>query len=366
MKIFEIINELERVAPPALQEDYDNSGLIVGSPNAEVHKALLCLDSTEAVVDEAIASGCNLIIAHHPIVFKGLKRFNGSNYVERTVLKAIQNNIAIYACHTNLDNVLEQGVNSMIAEKLGLINSKILKPKQGLLLKLVVFVPVAHTAAVLQAMFDAGAGQIGNYKDCSFSSTGTGTFTAEDNTNAFVGTKGVQHSEKEQRCEVMVPTYGLQEVIQALLGAHPYEEVAYDVLSINNRLQTVGSGLIGELPVAMNIHAFLGHLKTQMELPMVRYTQGASSEIRKVALCGGSGSFLIPSAMSSGADVYITADVKYHEFFEGQNALMICDIGHYESEKYTIHLFSKILSLKFPNFATIFAKTLTNPVNYYY
>lgn len=365
MKISDIITELERIAPLGLQEDYDNSGLIVGAPSDSVSKALICLDSTEEVVDEAIATGCDLIIAHHPIVFKGLKRFNGGNYVERAVMKAIRNHIAIYACHTNLDNVLHHGVNAEIAGKLGLTDLKVLQPAQNNLLKLVVFVPLAHQKAVLDAMFAAGAGKVGNYSECAFSIQGTGTFKAGLGANPHVGEMHQRHAEEEYRCEVLAPKHKLKAILEAMVAHHPYEEVAYDITQLENKTSDVGSGIMGNLPEPMDTKTFLEHLKTSMELPLIRFTHTNKLAVSKVAICGGSGSFLIGDARSAGADVYVTADVKYHEFFDGENQLMICDIGHYESEKYTIQLFGKILSLKFPNFATIFANTLTNPVNYY-
>ncbi|MCC7298163.1 MAG: Nif3-like dinuclear metal center hexameric protein [Bacteroidia bacterium] len=365
MKIEDIINEIERIAPPALQEDYDNSGLITGSKLDNVEKALLCLDSTEEVVQEAIDKGCGLIIAHHPIIFKGLKKINGSNYVERAIIKAIKNNIAIYACHTNIDNVLKSGVNGKIADKLNLHNRRILRPMSGKLLKLSVFVPVSHTQEVLNALFAAGAGHIGNYDECSFAVSGSGTFRAGEGAQPFVGKEGERHTQQEEKVEVILPNYILGTVLQQLNVHHPYEEVAYEVYELKNQWLETGSGLIGELENALSVDEFLAFLKDKMELKGIRYTKSGSSTIKKVALCGGAGSFLIGDALRAGADAYVTGDVKYHEFFDAENRLMVCDIGHYESEKFTIPLFAEILSVKFPNFATIFANTNTNPVNYY-
>jgi len=364
MKIAEIIQCLEAIAPSALQEDYDNSGLLLGNPQDEVSKALLCLDSTEAVVDEAIAQGCELIIAHHPLIFKGIKRLNGNNYVEKTLLKAIRHGIAIYACHTNLDNVHHMGVNSMIAERLGLRNTKVLRPMQQSLMKLVAFVPHAHTEAVLTAAFGAGAGGIGNYDECSFILEGRGTFRPGLGTNPFIGEHGVRHIENEARVEWILPRYNLSAVMHAIRQAHPYEEIAYDLYAMEQANQDLGSGLVGELETALSTEGFLTLLKDRMELKQLRFTQNGGAAIKKVAVCGGSGSFLIKDARAV-ADAYVTADVKYHEFFDAEDRLLLCDIGHYESEKYTIELFRRILSEKFPNFATIFARTDTNPVNYY-
>ncbi len=366
MKLAEIVAFFESIAPAALQESYDNSGLIVGNPDAEIHKALLCLDSTEAIVDEAIANNCNLIIAHHPIVFSGLKKLNGKTYVERVVIKAIQNNIAIYACHTNLDYVLQNGVNAKIAQKLSLENCSILAPKAGNLQKLVVFVPYSNAETVRNAMFEAGAGNIGNYDECSFNMSGQGTFRAGDNTSPHVGTQGSRHIEDEIRIETILPDYLAPRIINAMKTAHPYEEVAYDLIPLGNSWEQVGSGLVGSLKTPISPEAFLESLKQKMGAKVVRFTRSKHTLIEKVAVCGGAGSFLIRNARQAGAQAYVTADVKYHEFFDAENDLMLCDIGHFESEKYTIELFGSLLSEKFPNFATIFASTDTNPVQYYY
>lgn len=364
MKLSEIIAELEKLAPPGLQEDYDNSGLIVGKPTAEVTKALLCIDSTEEVIREAVDLGCDLVIAHHPIVFRGMKRFNSSNYVQRAVEFAIKNDVAIYACHTNLDNVPD-GVNGKIADKLGLINRKVLRPLKGHLKKLVVFTPQSHAEAVLNAMLSAGAGHIGNYDECSFSLEGSGTFRAGDGSSPFIGEKGIRHTEQEYRQEVILPIHALPAVKSALRAVHPYEEIAWDLYNLENSWTQAGSGLIADLPNALSPSDFLRYLKDRMELPFIRYSKGQSEKVHRIAICGGAGSFLITDALRTGAQAFITGDVKYHEFFDAENSMMICDIGHYESEKYTIEIFARILSLKFPNFATIFAKTPTNPVNYY-
>lgn len=366
MKIADIAAILEELAPPSLQESYDNSGLLVGNPTAEVSKALISLDVTEEVIDEAIHEKANLVIAHHPIVFKGLKRLNGANYVERTVIKAIQNNIAIYAIHTNLDNVLAGGVNGKIADRLQLINRTILQPKSSNLFKLVTFVPVAATEVVLNALFDAGAGKIGAYDRCSFRNEGMGTFRGDDTTQPHVGVPGENHAEPEHRIEVILPNWKKRSVLSALMQAHPYEEVAYDVYPLENHHPGVGSGLVGELDKLMSKDDFLHHVKTQMKASVIRFTESSENYIKRVAVCGGSGSFLIGAAKAAGADAYITGDVKYHEFFDAENQLMICDIGHYESEQFTIELLGEFLSEKIPTFAVIFTKTDTNPIKYFH
>jgi dinuclear metal center YbgI/SA1388 family protein len=366
MKLAYLIEALETLAPLALQESYDNSGLIVGNSHMEVNKALLCLDSTEEVVDEAIAKGCDLIIAHHPIVFNGIKRFNGTDYVQKAIIKAISNGIAIYACHTNLDNVLKHGVNAKIAEKLGLVNTNILSPRNGALMKLGVYVPVGHSEDLRNALFHAGAGEIGQYDACSFSWQGTGTFRAGIGSSPFLGQPGVRHKEIEDKIEVVFPSHLKNQVVNAMKLAHPYEEVAYDLFSLDNEWENAGSGLIGELPNGLNADDFLEHLKTKMNLKCIRFTKPSVSMIQKVAVCGGAGSFLIKKALQQKADALITSDVKYHEYFDSEQTLMVCDIGHNESECFTPEIFAEILSEKFPNFATVFAETLTNPVNYYF
>jgi dinuclear metal center YbgI/SA1388 family protein len=365
MLIKEIIECLEQFAPLSLQESYDNCGLIVGSDRTEITQALVTLDCTEEVVDEAIQNGCNFIIAHHPIVFGGIKKLNGKNYVERTVIKAIQNNIAIYAIHTNLDNVF-QGVNSKIAEKLGLQKVQILQPKSGLLMGLSTYVPELNLETVREALFRAGAGNLGNYSECSFVSFGNGTFLPEDGANPVIGELHKRHSDNEMKLEVVFPSYLLHPVMAALKIAHPYEEVAYNLVQLANSYQEVGAGMVGELPEPMEEQEFLAYLKTKMELKSIRYTSFKDKKISKVALCGGAGSFLLKQAIGAGAQAYVSADFKYHEFFDAEKQLMIADIGHYESEKFTKSLICEVILKKFPTFAILLSKTDTNPVNYYF
>lgn len=366
MKLRKITQLLTDIAPLSLQESYDNAGLIVGKNNWDITGILVCLDATEEVIDEAINKGCNMVVAHHPIVFRGLKQFNGKNYVERVVMKAIKHDVAIYAIHTNLDNVLENGVNQKIANKLGLADVEILQKRSGDLLKLVVYVPKDELVNVREALFDAGAGHISNYDKCSFSSNGTGTFRAGEDTNPYVGRKGELHQEPEARLEVVLPKHRQVSVVNAMFKAHPYEEVAYDLLELQNHSDITGAGVIGTLPNALSVQDFLAHVKDSMSASVIKYTGTENDTIKRVAVCGGSGSFLINRAKSSGADAYITSDIKYHEFFDGENELMICDIGHYESEQFTIELLGNFLSEKIPNFAVIFTETDTNPVNYFY
>lgn len=367
MKIKDITNYLESLAPSSLQESYDNAGLIVGNPNQEVTGVLISLDSTEDVVDEAIAKGCNLIVAHHPIVFFGLKRFNGKNYVERTVIKAIQNNIGLYAIHTNLDNV-QHGVNAMICRKIGLENTRILAPKKNLLKQLTVFVPKESKDDVFQAMTKAGAGSLGNYSHWSFQSEGIGTFMPNAAANPSMGVAHQLGKVEEARVEVVFPDYLTGKVVAAFRQAHPYEEPAYYLQSMENDHPEIGSGMIGELPKAMDGKAFLGHLKQAMDISVIKHTALLEKPIKKVALCGGAGGFLLRKAISKRADIFITADYKYHEFFDADGKITIADVGHYESEQFTKNLLQEMLRSKFgeEEIAFMLCEVNTNPVNYYF
>jgi len=361
----EVMDCLSEVAPLGYQEDYDNAGLLTGNANLEVENILLALDCTEAVIDDAIAKKCNVIVCHHPIIFKGLKSLTGSNYVERTVIKAIKNDMAIIAWHTNLDNVLKQGVSEKMAHKLGLKNLRILQPKANLLFKLVTYIPEAYFTSVTEALFATGAGKIGEYAECGFSVQGEGTFTPSANANPTVGKPLQKETTTELRFETMVPDHLLQTVIAALQFAHPYEEVAYEVYPLKNIHQEIGSGVIGNFDNSIPKEDFLAHLKKQFGLQTFKHTHCNNYLIKTVAVCGGAGSFLIHTAKAQKADAYITSDIKYHEFFDADNQLLLCDIGHYESEIATLEIFNDVLSKKFVNFATLFTDTNTNPVIYY-
>ena len=363
MRISDITTFLESIAPLSYQEDYDNAGLIVGDRNKEISAALISLDCTEAVVDEAIEKGCGLIISHHPIVFRGLKKFNGNNYVERVVIKAIRNDIAIYAIHTNFDNVLH-GVNAKIADKLGLKACEILAPKTGLLKKLVTFCPIDHADKVRSALFGAGAGGIGNYSDCSYNLEGFGTFKAGDQTNAYVGEKGVLHKEPEVRIETIYPVQIDRQVLRALFETHPYEEVAYDLYPLTNSFDHVGSGMIGILDNEAEELTFLQNVKKGLNTKVIRYTTLRGKAVRRVAVCGGAGGFLLQDAIRAGADVFITADYKYHEFFDADEKIVIADVGHFESDQFTQELLFEIIQKKFANFALHLTGKNTNPINY--
>lgn len=364
LRISEVLQVLEEFAPLPYQEDYDNGGLICGDANWPATAALLSLDCTEEVVNEAIEKGCNLIISHHPILFSGLKKINGRTYIERTLIKAIKHDIAIYACHTNIDNV-EDGVNAKIAEKLGLVNTRILAPRTGDLRKLITFVPPSHLNTVRNALFHAGAGHIGNYSDCSFSTEGEGTFKGAEGTKPFLGKSGELSKESEVRLETIFPSHQEKNILTALRGSHPYEEVAYDIFRLENQWSTLGSGKIGELSESMEIPDFLNKIKAVFKVPFIKYTTGTGKKIKKVAICGGSGRFLLKKAIAAGADAYVTADFKYHEYFDARGELVLADIGHYESEQFTPEIFYDVIRKKFSTFAIHLSESNTNPVNYF-
>lgn len=360
--IKDVTNYLESWAPRAYQEDYDNSGLLTGNPSDPVNAILVTLDCIESVVDEAIATGCNLIVAHHPIIFRGLKKITGQNYVERTIIKAIKSDIAIYAIHTNLDNV-HTGVNKKIAERIGLKNTRILLPKKETLTKLVTFAPKENSGDVLNALHKAGAGNIGNYKNCSFKVVGEGSFMPNEKANPHIGQTNQLERVEEDRIEVIFPSYLSSAIISALRKSHPYEEVAYYLTSLENENQEVGAGMIGELDEALEPSNFLAHIKKTMSTGCIRYTQ-VNQKIKRVVVCGGSGSFLLSMAKAAGAQAFVTADFKYHEFFDAEGKIMIADIGHYESEQFTKDLLVEVLKEKFTTFASNFSKTVTNPISY--
>jgi dinuclear metal center YbgI/SA1388 family protein len=363
MQIKDLTSCIEAFAPLSLQEEYDNSGLLIGRPDYEVHRVLVCIDVTEPVVEEAFQRGCDLIIAHHPLIFKGIRQITGQNATERIIEMSIRSGISIYAAHTNLDNV-SSGVNSMLSQKIGLSHCKVLKPSPGLLRKLVTFCPSAHADLVRDALFQAGAGHIGNYDNCSFNAAGTGTFRALNNANPFVGKKNELHFENEIRIETVFPVYMQTEIIRTLLSIHPYEEVAYDIYTLENNFEGAGSGMIGELDQEMDEQEFLIHIKRLIGGSTIRHTAFTGKKIRRVALCGGSGSFLIHTAIDSGADVFLSGDIKYHDFFVPEGKILLADIGHYESEQFTKELLFTLLTEKFPNFAVFISDTLTNPIIY--
>ena len=365
MQVKDIIRAIEEIAPPQYQESYDNCGLQVGNVNDTVKGILLTLDVTEAVIDEAMARGCNLVVSHHPLLFTGLKKIIGRNYVERVVKKAIKNDINIFSAHTSLDNMLD-GVNAKIAAKLGLKDTRILAPKTNTLSKLYTYAPKADADAVRDALFAAGAGHIGKYAECSFSTPGTGTFRAGATANPTIGSAGGKRELVDEiKIEVLVEKHAEQNVLRSLFANHPYEEVAYELVPVPNPNQGIGAGMVGILPVPVPEMDFLTFLKRQMKTSCIRHTPLRGKKIETVALCGGAGSFLLPDAIRANADIFITGDFKYHQFFDAEGQLVIADIGHYESEQFTVEIFEAVLTKKFPNFAILLSNINTNPVQYF-
>ncbi|OUT95235.1 MAG: Nif3-like dinuclear metal center hexameric protein [Flammeovirgaceae bacterium TMED32] len=364
MKLKDITKSLQEWAPLPFQESYDNSGLIVGDEEMLIEGCLISLDLTESVIEEALKNQCNMIISHHPIVFKGIKKLSGNHWVNRCLIKAIKNDLAIYAIHTNLDNVMH-GVNGMIAHRLKLTHGKVLRPMTNALHKLVTFVPIEYKSKILKALHQAGAGDIGNYKECSFNITGEGVFKPAAGANPTLGSLDKLESVKESRIEVILPRHKKDIILSALKSAHPYEEVPYYLTSLENNQENLGAGLIGHLPNPMPIMDFLGHLKLSMGLKHIRHTPLISKKVERIAVCGGSGSFLLNDACALGADIFISADFKYHDFFEADSRIIIADIGHYESEVFTKQLLCDFLNEKFTNIAFRLSKVNTNPINYF-
>ncbi|MDR0686956.1 MAG: Nif3-like dinuclear metal center hexameric protein [Dysgonamonadaceae bacterium] len=363
MKISEIISELERTAPLFLQEDFDNSGIQTGNLHTEATGVLVCLDVTEAVLYEAVDLGCNLIISHHPLIFRPLKKVTDGSYIERCVKIACKYDLTVYSCHTNLDNAAE-GVNHLIAKKLGLQNIRILSPKKNDLFKLSVFVPADHAKAVRDALFAAGAGCIGNYDSCSFNTEGQGTFRANEDANPFIGERGKLYTGQEIRIETIIPKGRQRAAIRALLDTHPYEEPAFDLYPLANEWSSVGSGVVGELPVAENETVFLRKIKSMFNSEALKHSPLTGKKIHRVALCGGSGAFLIRDAIAAGAEIFITGEAKYNDFYDVENRILLAVAGHYETEVCTKQLFYDVILKKNATFAVHYSKVDSNPVNY--
>jgi len=364
MKLTDICSYLDSEVPLSFQESYDNCGLQLGLPEWEISSVLLTLDVTEAVIDEAVDTGCGLIISHHPLIFSGIKSITGRTFTERILLKALKNNIAVYSSHTNLD-IFSDGVSRKMAEKLGLEKIKVLSPLKKSLIKLVTYIPESHFEIVKEALYKAGAGVTGNYDHCGFSASGTGSFRGNEKTNPFVGEKGKTHFEKEIRFETVLFSHLKAKVIKALIGSHPYEEVAYDLYSLENESTEVGLGCIGELKEDMVEEKFLKFISEVFDADGVRYSALSGKPVRRLALCGGSGYSLLGEAIASGADAFLTADLKYHNYFNADKKILLIDIGHYESEKFSTEILKDLIIKKFPKFAVRFSETNTNPINYF-
>lgn len=370
MRIQDVITILDELAPLNYAEDFDNVGLLVGDSQAELKGVLVTLDTLESVVDEAIKNHCNLIVSFHPIVFKGLKTITGKTYVERTVLKAIKNDVAIFAIHTALDNAYK-GVNDIICNQLGLVNKRILLPQKGSVKKLTTYAPRSVAAEIRSALFKVGAGAIGNYESCSFNFDGLGTFQGKEGSNPVVGHRGELHQQEETAISITFPPHLESRVLKTLFKTHPYEEVAYEIVSLDNSNQHIGMGMIGQLEEELEPEVFFEQLKIKMNTSSIRYSAIIDQPIKSVAVLGGAGSFAIDAAKKAGADIFVSADFKYHDFFKAEGTIILVDIGHYESEQFTKTFLTDYLSKKITNFAPAFdagkiieSQTNTNPVNY--
>jgi len=364
MKLTHILTLLEEMAPLSYAEDFDNVGLLVGNTNQEITGILVCHDALEAVIDEAVAKNCNLVVCFHPILFSGIKKITGKNYVERAILKAIKNDIAIYAVHTALDNH-QNGVNKIFCDAIGLQHSKVLIPKENYIQKLVTYTIPENAEKLRNALFEAGAGKIGNYEDCSFSSNGMGTYMGNEASNPEIGERFEFVETEEIKIEVTFEKHLQAKILKALFNNHVYEEVAYEIYQLENKHQNIGLGRIGELEQPLSEHDFLDLVKEKLDCGGIRHSAFTGKTIKKVAVLGGSGSFAIKNAINSGADAYLTADLKYHQFYEAENQLLLADIGHFESERYTKNYIVDFLKEKITNFAIILSEENTNPVKYF-
>lgn len=364
MKLTHILTLLEEMAPLSYAEDFDNVGLLVGNTNQEITGILVCHDALEAVIEEAVAKNCNLVVCFHPILFSGIKKITGKNYVERAILKAIKNDIAIYAVHTALDNH-QNGVNKIFCDAIGLQHSKVLIPKENYIQKLVTYTIPENAEKLRNALFESGAGKIGNYEDCSFSSKGIGTYMGNEDSNPEIGERFEFVETQEIKIEVTFEKHLQAKILKALFNNHVYEEVAYEIYQLENKHQNIGLGRIGELEQPLSEHDFLDLVKEKLDCGGIRHSAFTGKTIKKVAVLGGSGSFAIKNAISSGADAYLTADLKYHQFYEAENQLLLADIGHFESERYTKNYIVDFLKEKITNFAIILSEENTNPVKYF-
>ena len=363
MIIKKVTDYIEELAPLTYAEDFDNVGLLVGNYNTKLTGVLVTLDTLENTIEEAISKNCNLIVSFHPIIFKGLKKLNGNSYVERVIMQAIKNDIAIYAIHTALDNS-QHGVSAKMCEIIGLKSTHVLIPQQGIIKKLTTYVPHKNSEDLRNSLFNAGAGKIGNYERCSFNIEGMGTYQGNENSNPAIGIKGSLHKEPETFISVIFEKHLENKILKSLFSNHPYEEVAYDIVTLDNKHQNIGMGMVGELEYEMDALDFLQYLKEKFNLKTIRYSNLIDKKIKKVAVLGGSGSFAINHAKNSNADIFITSDMKYHDFYTAENQIILADIGHYESEQFTKNLLVDYLTKKFTNFAIVLSENNTNPINY--
>lgn len=365
MDIRSIINAIEDFAPRALQEDYDNSGLQAGDVTNICTGVLLALDVNKETVKEAKENNFNFIVSHHPILFKGIKSITPTSDIGSILIDAITHNISIYSAHTSLDNA-RFGVSYRMADKLKLQHIHTLQPQASKLCKLVVFAPTAYAESIKRALAKSGAGEIGDYRGCSYSMDGLGAYEATANAHPFIGEIGELHEEAETRIEVILPKRLLSQSLKAMLKVHPYEEPAYDIIPLLNNDAYSGSGAIGALPTPMPLKDFLQILKNVFKCPCIRHNGlNGNQLIQKVALCGGSGSFLANDAIQQGADIFVTGDVKYHDFTTINGQIVVADIGHYESEQCAKEILYDIISDKFPKLNIRQSKTENNTIKYF-
>jgi dinuclear metal center YbgI/SA1388 family protein len=361
--VAELLKKIEEIIYPSWQEHYDNAGFQIGNPTDELTGVVVSLDVTFDVLNFAVQEGANLIISHHPMFFHPLKNILLDNERGKLVAYCIENKLNIYSIHTNLDKSA-LGINYSIAEELGLKNIETLAPEKGYLKKLVTFCPHEFADKVRDAIFQAGAGVIGNYDSCSYNVEGYGTFKGNEQTNPFVGEKGKLHKEPETRIETIFPAEKEAKVIEALLTSHPYEEVAYDIYSLDNIWPQVGLGAVGYLFQPMPLDVFLQEVKRIFEVPFVKYSKGFQTEIKRVAVCGGTGISLLSRAVASGADVFITSDIKYHDFQQAYGKIHLIDVGHYEMEMLGMKKIYEYIFKLLHNFAKVKLYRNQNIVQY--
>ena len=364
MRIEKIISIIEKWAPTAYAEDFDNVGLLLGNAEAECMGILITHDVTENVIEEAVEKKFNLIICFHPIIFSGLKKLTGKTYVERVVTKTIKNDIAVYAIHTALDNHKE-GVSYSLAVALGLKNIQILMPQKNTLKQLITYVPKENSATLLEALYQSGAGALGNYDQCSFITEGTGSFRGNENSKPHLGKKLIREEVREVQLSLVFQKHLEGKIIQTLFENHPYEEIAYQVHPLDNTNQGIGIGSIGIFGEEITEQDFLKLVVEKLETSFIRHSALSKRKIKKVAILGGSGSFVIPTAKQKKVDALVTADLKYHDFFQAEGHILLVDGGHYETERFTKKLIYNHLIEKLPNFAIALSKSITNPVNYF-
>lgn len=355
---------LEQWVPFVWQENYDNAGLILGDPNQQIRKALVCFDVTPEVVDEAVRNEADLILSHHPAIFKGIKRINPASRLGYMLKQSLCHDIAWCALHTNLDNTLS-GVNSWLCEHLGLQEVRPLVPLQGIYGKLQVYVPEAYAEKLRQALAEAGCGAGTKYDTCSYTSRGEGRFRAGSQAHPFTGRIGELHCEAECKIECLYPLHKTRQVLDVLRTNHPYEEPAFDLLPLQNEAVEQGAGAIGILPETMQERELLDKLKELTGVHCIRHSGFQGRRIKKIALCGGSGGSFIANACGQKADVYITGDLKYHDFTDTEPGTWLVDIGHFESEKFAMELIFRFIRKNFPNFAVSISEQAKNPVSFY-